>query len=296
MKPFRRLNRHERKEKIEQKGELFPLNDDTPSPAPPQSEQGARVPLLDLSDLPNDDPQALAELASFPSGLIARPLKIAPPEERYPPLEPVVVPETPTLTTPLPIVQAEKVNRENTLGYHLITAFFLVLTTVTCGIYALIWSNPHTPINPLPPPTTFIIITATPIEFIAPVVAPTQESTQIAKFPFQLANEPLYVANANGRGCEWASLAGNVLDKDGNALNGYRVRVIGEAMNQTVFSGATLAWGAGGYELPLGNAPVAKSFTVQLFSPQDAPLSDPIAIETRATCEQNVVLINFVAR
>jgi hypothetical protein len=102
-----------------------------------------------------------------------------------------------------------------------------------------------------------------------------------------------YIANQNGRGCEWQSIGGTVTQPDGSALNGYRVRVTGEGVDSTVFSGAAQLFGAGGYEFPLASAPTTQLLLVQLFSPEGAPLSDLVAVETRATCEENVVLLNF---
>jgi hypothetical protein len=67
-----------------------------------------------------------------------------------------------------------------------------------------------------------------------------------------------------------------------------------DTLDETVFSGPATNFGAGGFELPLIGTPKQAEFTVQLFSPQDEPLSEPITVTTRADCESNVVVINFV--
>src|SRR5690606_8231075 len=98
----------------------------------------------------------------------------------------------------------------------------------------------------------------------------------------------------NAFACNWWSIAGTVRDTNGAAINGYRVRVTGDAVNEAVFSGASQAFGDGGFELALVGTPQEATFTVQLFSPQDAPLSAAIEVQARADCDANVAIVNFV--
>lgn len=116
-----------------------------------------------------------------------------------------------------------------------------------------------------------------------------------ALYPFELDGEPLYIANGNGRECNWASVAGIVLDLDGLAIDGLAVQLTdlenGELV--TVFTGSTLTFGEGGFELPLGNAPLENAYEVQLSTAAGVPLSAPVMAVTSTRCTQNVVLLNF---
>jgi hypothetical protein len=309
---FRRLGRKNRKTEIKSSGALFPVsdaddadneNENAPvsvspvasaiaieKPEPPTPEKT----MPDLSALDNNDDD-LAFLSALPQGLVARPLNIAPPEHRYPPLAPTIKAETqPTLPASLPVQPQASPSRRRL--YNLITLLATFGTIALVVVYSLIWQDPQTLLNPLPPPIVYIQVTATPLP-ATPVTfssdtqaVPTPDSA----YPFGVtATGVTYIANANGRACEWASIAGVVTGKDGSALNGYRVRFIADAFDETVFSGASLTYGAGGFELPLGNAPVQKIYQVQLFSPQGAPLSVPNEVQTQANCDQNVAIVNF---
>jgi len=114
-------------------------------------------------------------------------------------------------------------------------------------------------------------------------------------FSFKLAHEqPVYAPNANEKGCNWSSIAGTVTDKQGAALDGYRIRVTGNNLNETVFSGAALTFGAGGFELFLNGTPQAQTYTVQLLDPQSKPLSTVYSVATKESCDQNVAVLQFV--
>ena len=279
-KSFRRLGRRDRKQEIKAQENFLKkdLEEDLP----------------DLSMLGGDDD--VAQLSSMPTGLVAKSLKIASPEQRYPPMSPFVEDRadftrpSPALSK-LPIVQKAPSRR----GLNCLSLLALLGTVVIWGIVALIWQDPYSLANPLPPPMVILRITAT---FLPPtptsIVQAAPVATSSALYPFALTSEGLqYTANLNGRGCEWQSIAGTVTQPDGSALNGYRVRVTGESIDSTVFSGTSQSFGAGGFEFPLASAPFAQLVLVQLFSPEGAPLSDLVAVEARATCEENVITLNF---
>ncbi|MCU0515189.1 MAG: hypothetical protein MUE40_21760, partial [Anaerolineae bacterium] len=163
-------------------------------------------------------------------------------------------------------------------------------------MYSIIWQEPQSYLNPFPPEVRYVFVTATPAAAVAqPTPTFPAAATPLPLFPFILRDgAALYIANSNGQGCAWSSIAGSITDAAGSALNGYRVRVTAASFDETVFSGAALTFGPGGYELPLGSAPQPGDYVVQLFSPQGAPLSDAVAVSTRADCAANVVLVNFV--
>jgi hypothetical protein len=290
---FRRLGRKTRKSEIKSTGELFPKEDDDSRYMRPSSEDDA--PLPDLSALDDSSQQDVDFLATLPSGLIAKPIHITPDEQRYPPIAPPK-PKAPPKPAPIPIEAVVPAKESHALRYNLITLVALLASGLVLVWFSVVWENPQSMLNPLAPPIQFVQITATflpatPMSIMASdaTSVPTIESL----FPFGLSGNVLYTPNNNGRECEWASIAGTVNAQDGSALNGYRVRVTGEGIETTVFSGGALTFGAGGFEFPLGDTPIAKSLDVQLFSPQGAPLSQVFNVQAVAECERNVIILTF---
>ncbi len=176
------------------------------------------------------------------------------------------------------------------------------------ALVVIIAQNPYSSLNPFPPFTPLpIVITATflpPTEAPAGTAAPTATFTPVAiesdsqsptPFSFALASaQPVYAPNANDKGCNWSSIAGTVTDGKGTALDGYRVHITGNGVDETVFSGATLTFGAGGFELFLNGTPQEQAYTVQLSDPQSHPLSPEYTVTTKASCDQNVAVLQFV--
>jgi hypothetical protein len=276
-RPFRRLRRADRKSEIKSDPSFL--------------QQEASDELPDLSMLAADDTQALEQLAAIPEGVIARPLKITPPEERFPP---VALPREPSRPPRPPAAQAAQrppaARRHRSL--NLLTLAMLLGTAAVWAAVAQIWQDPYHWLNPLPPPIVRLYVTAT---FLPPTATPDLPPTSEGSLavPFALVDGVSYRANANPRGCEWASIAGSVEDASGIGLSGYRVQIVGDGVNAAVFSGTTAAFGAGGFEFSLGNAPTAASFLVQLYSAANQPLSDVIVLQTRDTCDENVALLRF---
>ncbi len=191
---------------------------------------------------------------------------------------------------------------------NLLTVLFLLGTIGMIALVVIITQNPYTSLNPFPPFTPLpIVITATflpPTEAPPGTAAPTPTFTPVpietgsvsqTPFTFVLAKEqPVYAPNANDKGCNWSSIAGTVTDVKGTALDGYRVSIKGNSINETVFSGATLTFGAGGFELFLNGTPQAQTYNVQLSDPQSHAVSAEYTIATKASCDQNVAVLQFV--
>lgn len=281
----RRVGPADRRERIEPPS-LFPEGLDLPDDDLPEL------------NLPDDDPAALATLAALEDAV--RPLRVTPEPERFPPVQPPPEGRRPA-QTPAPQGRAAPQQRSSGCRNNALTAFFLLGIVLSCALFTLIWINPQTPFNPFPPPTPYIIVTATPGLAAAPaqsdlLPSPTPGLQTAGFFPFRLADTGiLYITNANLRGCDWASIAGSVVGLEGEARDGLAVSVQGEGLDAArVFTGMALTFGPGGYELPLGGAPQARSYTVQLQTPAGVPLSEAITVETVADCESNVAIVNFV--
>ena len=309
-----RFGRGNRKDRLTQTGSLFPMEESAPAEEPSQAASqpdNAPLPELDLEtlSLPDTDRDALESLSKLSRDDVRAPI-ITPQAERYPPLDPAaeIEPEIP-LPDPAKIA-AQKARKRRNLRNNMITvlAWFGIVSFVTWTI--LVWTNPQSALNPLPPETPFVVITATPGAAVNPLTPTVNAEGQIfvvateaatatlaptdSPYPFIVPDAVLHVPNGNDLGCNWWSIAGTVSDKDGQAVNGYRVRVTGDGVDETVFSGTIQTFGAGGFELPLIGTPQVAEFMVQLFSPQDAPLSPPVMVTTQADCDANVAIVNFV--
>jgi hypothetical protein len=227
----------------------------------------------------------------------------------FPPDTPETEPDEPPPASSSPALSTLPQPARKTRGAclpNLVALLFLLATIAVGAYYALIAANPYTQLNPFPPFTPLPrIITATflpPTPTLTPLPAPTATFTPLpvealGPVEFALANQaPIYIPNANNQGCNWSSIAGTVTDVNGRALDSYQVHVIGSGLDEVVYSGSSLTYGPGGFELPLGGVAQERQYIVQLLTPQGAPASPEYSITTRATCDQNVALLSFVAR
>jgi hypothetical protein len=260
----RRLRRKDRKKTINAGGPLFPAEEETVSePTLPEAEE---------ADLP-----AMPDIEPMP----------------------------PVMTRPETAPQPARRGCGGCLP-NLFTLLFFVATTGVLAYYALVATNPYTPLNPFPPFTPLpVIITATflpPTETLTPKPGPTATFTPLAlateaPIEFVLANNaPIYIPNANEKGCNWSSIAGTVTDARGQAVDSYQVRITGSGVNEVVYSGSSLTYGPGGFELPLNGVPQEQQYLAQLLTPEGEPVSPEYSITTRAACDQNVALLSFLAR
>lgn len=308
---IRRVGKKNQKDDIEVSGNPF---DDLPEHL---SDLAADVDTEFVPDIPleDDEPQRVH----------------TPWKERFPPLEPDLPDDEKYHTDPqipIPKKPAPKPPRrwQGDWRHSLVAVFFLLATVMLCGYYAYIWQNPYSSLNPLAPPTPFVVVswtpdpfavtvrdaTATSVVIINPTAEPstTPEAQVVDSSPEPIVIPPLsvqftipdsgvlYTPNANGRGCNWASIAGTVTDLQGQPLDAYRIQIIDvedpTRLNVTILSGSSLTLGQGGYELSLGGSPREQQYVIQLFTPSGEPASEEFLIFTRDSCEENVAVVNFV--
>lgn len=315
---LRRVGRKDRKDRLPPARLEFPTDEDAPSGDTTQAhtatEDSTRAgyelrstgpapaaPSENTEEQPQSASPYLAPINAVPPATPRAPDTVrppdviyTPPEERFPPADPRMLERAeaapPMQPQTTPSVDAPYVPRRPTWQYNLVTAFFAVGTLGLCAYYTFLWFNWDSPLNPFPPFTPIpIVVTATPGGFVAP--PPTSAPVE-SEFPFVMS-DALYIPNANSAACNWASIAGTVTGLNGEPLDGYRVRIVGEGLNETVFSGSTQTFGAGGFELPIGGAPQEGAFTVRLYTPANVPLSDEYPISTRADCDGSVLVVNF---
>jgi len=307
--PVRRVGAKDRKQRL-----------DPPAPL---------IPAEDPADLPDD-------LASLAAEVV--PLEPLPPPptrekadtaERFPPVRDTYDAADDAATTSQSATPATGQRGGNWL-HNLIAFIFLLATVALCGYYVTLWNNPYSALNPLSPATPFIIVSETP-DFVAiatyeanltqvasqptmvPTVIASPTPVEIAATPtpdtqpepvqpqtvFTLVDEGVqYRENNNGRGCNYASIAGSVETSTGRGLDGYLLQVIDveepDLFTVEFLSGSAVGRGPGGFEQRLGNSPRERGYTIQVFDSDRTPLSEPFLIFTRDSCDENVAYVKFV--
>lgn len=130
----------------------------------------------------------------------------------------------------------------------------------------------------------------------APAAVQAPESYIIQK------GTPAYMGNFvdTRAGCNWMGVAGQVFGDEGQALTEVVVEVSGELNGQPVLAlgmtGAAQALGPGGYTIKLGEQAVDTEgkLSIQVRDLSGKVLSVPTAFNTFASCEKNLILINFI--
>ncbi len=209
----------------------------------------------------------------------------------------------------------------------------LVTGTLVVGlVFAIIFVNPQSSLNPLPPTTMpSLFRTYTPSPTPRPVLPPTWTLTPQpvegptqgpqptvtplpAETPIPTADldsgttfklqdgSPRYEANPYNpvAGCNWMGVGGEILDLAGEPVPGVLVEAggtLGElVISRLTLSGAAPDYGEAGYELPLSDRPLETDGEawIQLLDQANLPLSDKIYLRTYDSCDSNLIRINFV--
>lgn len=166
--------------------------------------------------------------------------------------------------------------------------------------------NTQPPTNTPSPIPTFPSKTPTPTNTPTPSntptatptgPTPTPSSTRSA-FPFtKTDNSPFYLQNyANEAGCDWLGIAGEVLDLNRNPVppGSYVVHVWDSGIDERLSVGSAPAYSPSGWEQFLFDAPVIRDYNVQLETPNGTAVSQIYRVQTRASCNQNLLRLDFV--
>ncbi|MEZ4642357.1 MAG: hypothetical protein R3E31_06410 [Chloroflexota bacterium] len=155
-----------------------------------------------------------------------------------------------------------------------------------------------TPIFPSKTPTRTPTATATNTPTETPPGPPPTPSPTRSEFIFtKSATSPFYLQNfANNAGCAWMGIAGEVLDLSRNpvASGSYRVHVWGSGIDQRVTTGSAPDYSPSGWEQFLFNSPVVRDYNVQLETSSGTAVSQVYSVQTRASCNENLLRFDFV--
>lgn len=217
----------------------------------------------------------------------------------------------------------------------------LAVLAVVC-VFFTIFTNPHSVLNPFPPPTlvplaslpsetpTPVVITLppswtpapsdtppptetpTPTDTLPPTPTPIELTpTPSLTLPPPAAGYPYEVRVGSPRAipniyhpelaCAWMGVGGQVVDMNDAPVTGLIIRLGGRAPgisieeNTFTLTGVALNYGRAGYEFKLADQPVASSdaLWIQLLNQAGVPLSPRVSFNTYASCEQNLIIIDF---
>lgn len=216
----------------------------------------------------------------------------------------------------------EKKKRSFKLGSALwnCAALFFFLAAIAAGSFIVLLAlNPQSALNPLPP----AVATATNAPTNTPTITPTPEVTPTPTFtstpePPTATSTPDEPGGTFGMqegspsavdstifhpelACSFMGVAGQAFGLDGAPIPGLQVEIIGtlngEELNKLAVTGAATQYGTGEYyEVQLADEPLASdsALGVTLYDEAGQPISDTFTFSTTASCQENLIFINFV--
>lgn len=199
-------------------------------------------------------------------------------------------------------------------------SLFLFLGALVVGaLFVLLFLNPQSELNPFPPSATTATQAATNIPTATAEItsSPTETPTATAEPPtltptvdevggfFEVqAGSPSRLDSSVFHpelGCDFMGVAGQAFNLDGAPIADLSVHVSGalgtENVDKIGLTGAATQYGSGEYyEIQLANQPVASDSTMQvtLLGAAGQAISDAFSFSTTASCQENLLMINFV--
>ena len=213
--------------------------------------------------------------------------------------------------------------------FNLLSGILVTGTLIVGLVFAIIFINPQSNINPLPPttlPALFRTYTPspTPLPVLPPTWTPKPDPTQATPKPTETPmavntsvptadlesgttfrvqdGSPQYETNTYHpeAGCSWLGVGGNILDLAGEPVQGILVEAGGSLggveISRLSLSGTAPDYGEAGYELPIYNSPIESNGEawIQLLDQANLPLTQKIYLQTYDSCDSNLIRINFV--
>jgi hypothetical protein len=218
--------------------------------------------------------------------------------------EPCVI-KTPS--TPVDILPTLTSATDEVTATHVVTEALEATATATKKIIVTLPSKTSQPTIELPTQTPTPEKTGIPTRTQANVnPAPnTQTATPNAKPETWIyesqAGSPKYTKNFAHpeSACKWSGIAGQVFGPNGAPQSDVVVVVSGDSNGTPVdllgFTGASVAYGEGAFEMEFPKGPVRTydSIQIQLFDLAGNQLSKAYSFDTYADCTKNLVVFNF---
>lgn len=185
--------------------------------------------------------------------------------------------------------------------WDMLSILMLILTVCIVGYFALVFLNPESSLNVLPPggfggriptatptpiqleatwtasptlqltpsntprPTFTPFFTNTPFSLITPSKTPKPTSTPKAPFSATVQQVESTVIHPD-LACNWAGIGGTVVDSNGSQIVGavvvLRGTLNGKTVDQPTVTGINKEYGESGFEFVIGNAPVETKGTL----------------------------------
>jgi hypothetical protein len=114
-------------------------------------------------------------------------------------------------------------------------------------------------------------------------------------------NTPVYLPNFThaDSGCSWLGVAGQVFGENDIPINGMTVSLSGMINGRTIslngVTGEAQAYGQGGYEIKIANAPFSSSgsLIMILIDGNQTIVANPVPLVTFEDCSKNLILVNY---
>jgi hypothetical protein len=174
------------------------------------------------------------------------------------------------------------------------TATITVPPTNTAPPTPTITDTPGPTLTPSDTPTPSLV----PSETATPTPTgptPTRTPTR-SPFLFDVLTDVFIGPNSvNSAGCAWQGVGGSVLDLNGNEIaQQYQVRVIGNGIDRTVFTGSNSIYGpVSGWEVALGSTISQQTVFVRLETAIGTQISPEIQITFPGDCNANSAIVRF---
>ncbi|MCS6871038.1 MAG: hypothetical protein NZ571_06230 [Anaerolineae bacterium] len=149
-----------------------------------------------------------------------------------------------------------------------------------------------------PTPVVGGVVTLAPTATLSEALPATRSGTR-SPYPFSL-HAIRYQAHDGSEGCRWQSLAGLVLNMQGQPRTreegSLTVRITSADGNIDEFhyTGEQPKFGPSGFEAFLGTTPRVGDYTVQLLGITGVPISEKVTVQARSGCDENVVVVEFI--
>jgi hypothetical protein len=130
-----------------------------------------------------------------------------------------------------------------------------------------------------------------------PGPTPTASATRSQYLFTRSDSSPFYLQNyANDAGCRWMGFVGEVLDLNRNPVpaGSYRIHIWGSGIDVRLAAGSAPEISPSGWQQFLSDVLVIRDYEVQLETVNGTAVSRAYRVQTRSSCNENLVRFDFV--